>query len=310
LHRTRRFLIMAFTMPNPHPPRVLAIGEVLWDMLPGGKQLGGAAANFAYFASAMGARATLISRVGADPLGDETLARLADLKLDISGITRDPSHETGKASVETDSKGIPRFIIHEPSAWDFIPVSEEMLRAAASADVIYFGTLAQRSPVSRDSIRQLVHRAPASAQRVYDINLRKPFYDAQLIGQSLEMASILKITHEELEIVGKMLELPEGEQNRVTALRDRFNLFMVLLTRGADGSMLVQKHRIAEHPAVKPSRIADTIGAGDSFTASAVMSLLRGEDLDVLHDRAAKIASYVCSQPGATPPLPAELLQI
>jgi fructokinase len=295
---------------NPHPPRVLAIGEVLWDMLPGGKQLGGAAANFAYFVNAMGARATLISRVGADPLGDETIARLADLKLDIAGITRDPSHETGKASVATDSNGIPQFVIHQPSAWDFIPASEEMLGAAESADVIYFGTLAQRSEVSRASIRQFARRAPASALRVYDINLRKPFYDRQLIIQSLEMASVLKITHEELEIVAKMLELPDGEQNRAMALRDRFNLTMVLLTRGAGGSLLIQKHRISEHPAVKPPKIADTIGAGDSFTASAVMSLLRGEDLDVLHDRAARIASYVCSRPGATPPLPAELLRI
>lgn len=282
---------------------VFGIGELLWDLLAQGKQVGGAATNFIYFTTAMGAPSTLISRIGMDPLGDETMQRLEQLGFSAAGISRDPAHETGKASIEIDGKRNARFIIHEPSAWDFIPTTEGILSQVRSAAAICFGSLAQRHPTSRASIRQLVASTPSEALRVFDINLRKPFYDRDVMVDSLKLANVLKINHDELEIVAEMLHLPSDEPARLAALRDRFDLRLIALTRAAEGSMLLEDQRVSSHPGVKVDRLQDTIGAGDSFTAAMVIGLLRGEDLDAVHDRAARLASYVCTQSGATPPL-------
>lgn len=284
--------------------RVFGVGELLWDLLEHGKQLGGAATNFIYFTTAMGASSTLISRIGQDRLGDETIERLAELGFSTAGVSRDPAYETGKASIELDEKRNARFVIHQPSAWDFIPADQAILSHVRSADVICFGSLAQRNEVSRTSIRQLVSATPSEALRVFDINLRKPFYDREVIVESLNLANVLKINHEELEIVAEMLDLPGGELDRLRAMRDRFELRLVALTRGAAGSVLLQDQLVSVHNGVKVEQIQDTIGAGDSFTAAMVMGVLQGDDLDALHDRAARLASYVCTQSGATPPLP------
>jgi fructokinase len=288
-------------------PRVFGIGEVLWDLLPAGERLlGGAPANFAYFAGALGARAFLVSRVGEDELGDETLRQLGARGLDTSAVTRDPDHETGKASVAIDDAGVACFVIHEPSAWDFIPATEEALGELARADAVCFGTLAWRNPVSRASIQKMVSATPAGALRVFDVNLRKPFYDEGLVTEGLGLANVLKINEEELAILSDMYGLAGDEVDRLGALQDRFALDLVALTRGSEGSLIVRGGEVSRHAGL-PTEVKDTIGAGDSFTAALVTGLLRGYDLDALHERAARLASFVCSRAGATPALPPEL---
>ncbi|HZN12298.1 MAG TPA: carbohydrate kinase [Blastocatellia bacterium] len=288
-------------------PEVAGLGEVLWDLLEQGRKLGGAPANFAYFASQLGARAMLVSRVGQDELGDETLRRLGDLGLGADAVTRDPEHETGKASVAVDAAGVPRFVIHEPAAWDFIAAPEGALDRLGKADAVCFGTLGRRHPVARASIRAMVESTPAAALRVFDINLRPPFYTAEVITEGLGLANVLKINEDELKVVSEIYGLAGDEVDRLRGLRDQFGLRLVAMTKGGEGSLIVADDQVSRHPGI-PTEVKDTVGAGDAFAAALVMGLLRGGDLEALHARAARLASYVCSQAGATPPLPAELV--
>jgi fructokinase len=279
-------------------------GEVLWDLLPAGKQLGGAPANFVYFAGALGAKGLLVSRVGADELGKEALRRLEERGTDTEGVTPDAAHETGRATVTLDA-GVPHFTIHQPAAWDFILPTPAILARLARADAICFGTLGRRHAVSRSSIRQMVSSVPKSALRVFDVNLRKPFYSKELIDEGLDLANVLKLNEEELAIISEMYGLEGAERRRLGALRDRFEMQVVALTKGAAGSLVMTGRRVSQQPAM-PTVIRDTVGAGDAFTAGLVMGLLRSDDLDALHARAARLAAYVCSRSGATPPVPTD----
>jgi fructokinase len=288
-------------------PRVFGVGELLWDLLPQGKQLGGAPGNVMYFAGALGADATLISRVGSDPLGDEALMQLTQLNVDTRAISRDPQHRTGTASIDLDQKRNAKFVIQQPVAWDFIPADPQLVREVEQADAICFGTLAQRMPTSRHSIRQLVESTSRSALRILDINLRPPFCEPEVIHDSLTMANVLKINHEELATIAELLELAGSEIDCAREVLNQFELRLVAVTKGAEGSLLVTNDRVSTHPGIRPQVIRDTIGAGDAFTAALIIGLLRNHDLDALHDRAARLASYVCSQSGATPPLPESL---
>jgi len=276
-------------------------------LLEAGKQLGGAAANFIHFADAMGASATLISRVGEDSLGDEAIDRLKQLRLDIHGVSRDPNWETGKATIQLDEWRSARFMIHEPAAWDFIPADPAIVREVSTADAICFGTLAQRNEFSRESIRQLIRATPNHAIRILDLNLRKPFYNSATICQSLEMANMFKINQEELEILSTQFNRSGDELDRLRWLRDQFQLRLIALTKGAEGSILLSGETVSNCPANQIEKVIDTIGAGDSFTAAIVMGILRQDDLEKLHSRAARVAAYVCTQAGATPTLPAWL---
>lgn len=284
---------------------VAGIGEVLWDVLPQGKQLGGAPANFVYFANALGAQGLLVSRVGVDEPGDEALRRLRELGVGTEGVMRAAEHETGRATVMVDEAGVPRFTIHEPAAWDFIEVSELILERLKKPAAVCFGTLGRRHAVSRGSIRRVVSSVPEGALRVFDVNLRKPFYSKELIDEGLELATVLKINDEELAILSEMYGLRGGERERLRELRDLFELRVVALTKGAAGSVVIEGTKVSAHAAV-PTAVRDTIGAGDAFTAALVMGLLQKEDLDAVHARAARLAAYVCSQRGATPPVPQE----
>lgn len=284
---------------------VTATGEVLWDILPEGKHLGGAPANFVYFANALGAEGLLVSRVGADELGDETLRRLNQLGIGSEGVTCDSEHETGKATVALDGAGVPRFTINEPAAWDFIAVSDAVQARVAKSAAVCFGTLGRRHSVSRASIRALVSSVPKTALRVFDVNLRRPFYSKELLDEGLELANVLKLNDEELAILSEMYGLSGSETARLYQLRDRFELRVVTLTKGAAGSVVIDGQRVSQHPAV-PTVIKDTVGAGDAFTAALVIGLLRRDHLDALHAHAARLAAYVCSQAGATPPVPPE----
>jgi fructokinase len=287
-------------------PQFIGLGEVLWDELPGGRQLGGAPANFAYHAAALGARAQVVSRVGRDPLGAELLARLQQLGLATDTVELDPAAPTGTVTVSLGADGQPGYTIHESVAWDFIAAEPAGLRAVAAADAICFGTLAQRSARSRASIHSLLRQARRDALRIFDVNLRQHYYSRELIEHSLSLANVLKVNETELPLLAALFQLSGNEAAQVAEIARRFALRAVAFTRGGRGSLLYADGITSEH-AGQPVQVADTVGAGDSFTAAFALGLLREWPLDTINQRATAIASYVCSQTGATPILPEEL---
>jgi fructokinase len=282
-------------------PAIVAVGEVLWDLLPSGPQMGGAPANFACHARALGADARLVSRVGDDEMGRRLLARLRELGVSTEHVGVDPVHPTGTVTVRVGAGGQPAYSITEGVAWDFIDASPE---AVAGAGAVCFGTLAQRGERSRGAIRALVAAAPPDALRVCDVNLRPPFTSREVLVESLALANVVKLNDDELPVIVGLLELG-GEA--LPALRERFALRLVILTRGARGSLLFDGRRRADHPGVR-ARVKDTVGAGDAFTAAAVMGLLAGWDLDRVGAVANEVAAHVCAQEGATPPMPERLV--
>ncbi|MFZ2643657.1 MAG: carbohydrate kinase [Verrucomicrobiia bacterium] len=286
--------------------KALAVGEILWDLLPSGKQLGGAPANFAYHAHALGAEARVVSRVGGDAQGREILDRLRALRLPTDGVGVDASAPTGTVSVELATDGQPRFTIHENVAWDRIVADETSLAFAAQADVVCFGSLAQRSEPSRSSVRELVAATPAAALRVFDINLRQHFYSRDVVEESLRLANVLKLNDAELPVLAAMFGLGGGVRDQLAALAQRFALRTVALTRGARGSLLLAGDAWSEHSGLTV-KVADSIGAGDAFTAALALGLLSGRQRDDINRHANEVAAYVCSQPGATPILPQSL---
>ena len=300
--------------------RIVGVGEVLWDLLLTGPQLGGAPANFAYHARSLsgeGGQAKVITRVGKDDYGREIIRRFHDMGLPDETVQVDEDAPTGTAKVELSGNG-PHFTIQQNVAWDSIAATDEAVAAAGSADAICFGSLAQRSKTSRRSIQQLVGAAPAAALRVFDINLRQEFYSRDLIEESLQLANVFKLNDDELPTVAAMFGLAGSTENQIERLALMFGLRVVALTRGANGSLLYEE---AGKPpgsrgnarwsdcASSPVKVVDTVGAGDSFTAALVMGVLREMDLDEVNEIANAVARYVCSQPGATPRLPVEFAQ-
>jgi len=293
---------------------VIGVGEVLWDLLLTGPQLGGAPANFAYHAHALGAQAQVITRVGKDGYGREIIRRFHEMSLPETGVQVDETAPTGTAKVELSGDGLAHFTIQENVAWDHIAVTTEALVAASEAHAICFGSLAQRSEPSRNTIQQLVAAAPADALRVFDINLRQQFYSRDVIEQSLQRANVLKLNDDELPTLAAMFNLTGAAEDHIERLAQMFGLRLVALTRGANGSLLYQKDSDNNDArwsdcSSRPVKVVDTVGAGDSFTAAMVLGLLRKMDLDEINNIANEVARYVCSQPGATPALPIEFAQ-
>jgi len=288
---------------NSRPGKIFALGESLWDLLPEGAVLGGAPANFAYHAEALGAHSTMVSRIGNDQLGCEILARFEACGLSTEFISVDPTAQTGSVSVAVGSDGQPSYVIHENVAWDYIPADPATIEAAAHADAICFGSLAQRSAGSRDAIWALVRATKVSAWRVFDINLRQSFYSKEVIEESLNLANVLKLNDSELPVIAKLLFLTGDTLQQLEQLAHRFSLRAVVYTRGADGSILLADDIISEHPGIS-SVVRDTVGAGDAFTATVVLGLLYGWPLEKINQWANAIAAFVCSQTGATPPMP------
>ena len=289
-------------------PVVVGIGEVLWDMLPGGKQLGGAPANFAYHANALGATGVVVSRVGDDEPGREILQRLAALGLDWTHVGIDAEHPTGTVDVRVDAAGVPEYVIHEPVAWDFLAVDGPLRRFARRADALCFGTLAQRHPTSSYAIRDFVGSTWTTCLRVCDINLRQSYFNVETVGMSLLMADVLKLNDAELPILARLLELDADGPEAARRLMARFPVRLVALTRGSGGSVLYEKGgRVSEHAGFRAEPLVDTVGAGDAFTAALVMGLLANRDLDRINAAANRMAAYVCTQPGATPAIPETL---
>lgn len=286
--------------------RVVGIGELLWDMLPSGAQIGGAPANFSYHAGALGAETRTISRVGDDKLGHELLAQLKALGVNTECVQVDATLPTGTVAVEIDADGQPCFAIRANVAWDHLQADAAAMNAASSADALCFGTLAQRDPVSRAAIRKLVAASPSSTLRVLDVNLRQQYYSRALIEESLALATVLKVNDLELPRLVTLFSL-EGElRAQLEQLAERWQLNAIALTRGDRGSVLLTNHAYSEHPGVTVT-VKDTIGAGDAFTAAMTIGLLSGWALDDVNTHANDVAAFVASRSGGTPPLPATI---
>ena len=291
---------------------VIGVGEVLWDLLLTGPQLGGAPANFAYHAHALGAQAEVITRVGKDDYGREIIRRFHEMGLPEIGVQVDETAPTGTAKVTLSGDGLAHFTIQENVAWDLMAATDEAVAVARRADAICFGSLAQRCESSRNTIQHLVAATPPDALRVFDINLRQQFYSRDLIEESLQLANVLKLNDDELPTLAAMFNLTGSPVHQIGQLAQTFSLRLVALTRGPNGSLLYQKDnnevRWSDCPS-RPVKVVDTVGAGDSFTATMVMGLLRKMDLNEINTVANAVARYVCSQPGATPALPIEFAQ-
>jgi fructokinase len=286
--------------------QVLAVGEVLRDMLPSGRQLGGAPANFAFHCRALGADARLATRIGDDSLGREVLERFRQFDVPTDLVAIDPEVPTGTVQVELGAGGQPRFTILENVAWDRIEADEAALQMAARADAVYFGSLAQRTEVSRRAVRSLIAAAPRHALQILDVNLRPPFIDRDVIERSLELAGVLKLNDQELPVFAEMFGLDGGAPEQMAELAERFDLSMVVLTRGPRGSLLWTERGQSDHAGLAVE-VCDTVGAGDAFTAAVVAGLLAGWELDAINERANEIAAFVCTRPGGMPPLPDRL---
>lgn len=288
---------------------VVGIGEVLWDLLPSGPQLGGAPTNFAWHAHALGAKAQVISRVGKDERGEEIRRRLVQMGLSEQHIQTDEIRATGTVTVELSSRGVPEYIIHEGVAWDHIAVTEEALDLVRSADAVCFGSLAQRESVSRQSIQTLLSSARREAWRIFDINLRQHYFSREVIESSLKLANVLKLNDAELPVVAKLFGAAGDIKSQIELLARKFDLRVVALTWGAEGSWLYMDGRWSEQGSSKVE-VIDTIGAGDSFTAALCLGLLRGMELDRINAAANEIAAFVCGDAGATPVLPERLRKL
>ena len=279
------------------------MGDGLWDLFPDGPRFGGATANYACHTSILGAVVHMVSGVGEDERGDALLQvyQKHGVNTDLVQVLKD--YPTGVVNVELNESGLPTFTIGENAAWDHWEWNQEIEKAVIEADALYFGTLGQRGQSARDGIRQALEIAKASQiRRILDINLRAPFYDDDLIRESVTLCSVLKLSDEELERVIHACELDSSlaDTAALEELRSKFQLDLVVMTRGAEGAVLIYEEGLVEQPGA-PVTVVDTVGAGDSFTASMTLGLLAGKDyLQILKD-ACKVAAGVCSHAGAVP---------
>jgi fructokinase len=284
------------------PRLILGIGELLWDVLPEGPRLGGAPANFTVMTGRLGNHAAILSRIGRDDLGRKTVEALNDLPADTEFLQIDAAHETGRATVALKD-GHPEFTIHQPAAWDFLSLSDEWSGLARRADAVCFGSLAQRSSVSRQTIQELIAQTRAECIRVFDVNLRAPFYTGEVVEESLELATVFKMNDAEVPMVMGLLGLDAETDLRAAAgrlLGEFPALRLVAITRGGHGSLLVAREEWHEHSGIAVD-VADTIGAGDAFTAALTHYLLRGAGLAELNEAGNRWGAWVASQSGAMP---------
>lgn len=314
-------------MREPH--LILGIGELLWDILPGPRLggiplsgsmlpdcaanespsrvalLGGAPANFTVMGARLGNHAAILSRIGRDELGRMAVDKLDPLPVDTSFIEVDSDHATGRVTVDFIN-GEPRYTIHQPAAWDFLSLSDEWAKLAERADAICFGSLAQRSVTSRQTIQSMVAQTRSGCVRVFDVNLRPPYISSEVIQESLELATVVKMNDEELPQILRLLGLTAEENLRSGAnrlLAEFPSLQLIAITRGSRGSLLVAREEWDDHPGF-PVNVADSVGAGDAFTAALTHYLLRGASLPTLNEAGNRWGGWVASQSGAMPALP------
>ncbi|MBP3778832.1 MAG: carbohydrate kinase [Prevotella sp.] len=284
---------------------IVGLGEALWDVLPDGKKLGGAPANFAYHAAQFGLDTIAISALGEDKLAEETIDALKEHNLNYL-MPRVP-YPTGTVQVTLTGDGIPTYDIKENVAWDNIPLTDEMLEIAKNARAVCFGSLAQRNVVSRENIHKFLDATPDDCVKIFDINLRQQFYTKEVIKESLKRCNILKINDEELVLIGRMFGYPGLDiENKCWLILGKYNLDMLVLTCGTNGSYVFTPGQMSfqETPKVE---VADTVGAGDSFTGSFVGSILNGKPVPEAHKTAVQVSAFVCTQNGAMPVVPERL---
>ncbi len=279
----------------------VGLGELLWDIFPEGSQLGGAPANFAYMTSLLGDEGIVASRVGNDELGEEAKRSLWSLGLSTACIQVDPTFRTGTVLVQVDDKGQPTFQIAEPAAWDSFEWTPAWRALAQKADAVCFGSLAQRSPQSRQTIHSFLKTIRPKTTRVFDVNLRQSYYSAQILADSAKQADIIKLNRDELPIVAQLLGFPfHDEESAAQWLCHTFHIKLVCVTRGAGGSLLVSEYARHEHPGFSV-QVADTVGSGDAFTAALVYHYLRRASLAAMNEAANRMGAWVAGQTGATP---------
>ncbi len=286
---------------------VVGLGEVLWDVLPEGKKLGGAPANFAYHAGQfLGSDNTIaISALGEDKLAEETIEALRAHNLN-DLLPRVP-YPTGTVQVTLAEGGIPTYDIKENVAWDNIPFDDDIAAIARSCRAVCFGSLAQRSIVSRTTIQHFLDATPDDCLKIFDINLRQQFYTKEIIQESIRRCNILKINDEELVLIGRMFGYPGLDiENKCWLILGKYNLDMLVLTCGTNGSYVFTPGNVSFQETPKVT-VADTVGAGDSFTGSFVGSILNGKSVAEAHLTAVRVSAFVCTQNGAMPEVPAEL---
>ncbi|MFY9562188.1 MAG: carbohydrate kinase [Terriglobales bacterium] len=281
--------------------KIVGLGEILWDMLPNGKQLGGAPANFAYISTLLGNEGVVASRIGGDSLGSEAALQLTKLGVTTSFIQNDTVHPTGTVQVKVDHEGQPKFEIAVGVAWDFLEWTSDWQRLAEQADAICFGSLAQRASTSRSTIQQFLGAARKGAVRVFDVNLRQTFFSKEVLAESMKMANVVKLNHEELPRVMQLFGLEHRDEvASADTLVELHPLKLICVTRGCRGSLLISHRGLNEHSGYR-IRVADTVGAGDAFTAGLVHEYLRGSSLPEMNEAANRAGAWVASQVGATP---------
>lgn len=286
---------------------VVGMGEALWDVLPEGKKIGGAPANFAYHVSQFGLPSQVVSAVGSDPLGREIVENFTSKGL--NHLIEEVPYPTGTVQVEIDPAGVPQYDIKENVAWDNIPYTGRLEALAGQTRAVCFGSLAQRNVVSRDTINRFLDAMPQTADSlvVFDVNLRQGFYTKEILCNSMKRCNILKINDEELVTVSRMFGYPGIDlQDKCWILLGKYNLRMLILTCGINGSYVFTPGNVSFQPTPKVE-VADTVGAGDSFTAAFIASLLKGKSVAEAHALAVRTSAFVCTRKGAMPELPPDL---
>ncbi|MBK1829787.1 carbohydrate kinase [Verrucomicrobiaceae bacterium R5-34] len=287
--------------------KVAGLGELLWDVFPHGKRLGGAPANFACHCRQLGLNAVPVSSVGFDELGMEATSQLNELGLDTSYVQVTKDYPTGRVLVDLDETGKPHYQILEDVAWDHLRYTDALDSLARSTDAVCFGVLAQRCEKTRETIHDFLLQMRHSTLKILDVNLRAPYFSRELVQNSLGLANIVKLSDEELPVLAEYFSFSGDVYTQLEALRRGFALQLVVYTRGADGSVLMAEDEVVETKGVKVQPV-DTVGAGDSFTAAICTGLLQKRSLHETNIFANRVAAYVCSRYGATPKLPQELI--
>ena len=287
---------------------VVGLGEALWDVLPEGKKLGGAPANFAFHAGQFGLNSIAVSALGEDNLAEETIQQLEEKNLQYC-MPRVP-YPTGTVQVTLDNEGIPTYDIKENVAWDNIPFNDDVKAIAENTRAVCWGSLAQRNVVSRESIYKFLDATPKDCMKIFDINLRQNFYTKEVICESMKRCNILKINDEELVLIGRMFGYPGLDiENKCWLILGKYDLDMLVLTCGTNGSYVFTPGSMSYQPTPKVEE-ADTVGAGDSFTGTFCASILAGKPVTEAHKLAVSVSAYVCTQNGAMPILPEEVKEM
>jgi len=283
---------------------VVGLGEILWDVFPERKVLGGAPANFAYHASQFALNGYVVSAVGNDSLGNEIFDNLKEKKMNY--LIEKTGFQTGTVQVTLDKIGNPKYEICENTAWDNIPFTENVENLAKNTHTVCFGSLAQREKVSRETIQKFLAAMPDNSLKIFDINLRQHYYSKELIEESLKLSNMMKLNEEEIVIVGKLFEWNSSEEDVCKKLRNDYNIGILVLTKGTEGSYVYHDNGVSFLNTPKV-RVVDTVGAGDSFTGAFTAAIMHGESIENAHRLAVDVAAFVCTQQGAMPEIPYNL---